>query len=76
MSKLKKLFLVILFILFVSDICKYLKLFASDQPIDIVSFDFVLTRYTCATIVNKASIFLFTVSLFYFLAHFLKNDNK
>lgn len=76
MAKSKKLFLVILFTLFVSDICKYIKAWIQMGFNSIVSFDFLVTRFQYKVVVNKALIFLLAFSLIYFVFNFFKNDNE
>lgn len=75
MPKSKKLFLVILFTLFVSDICKYIKIWAHQGVNNVVSFEVLITRFQHGVVLNKAVIFLLAISLIYFMTNFFRNDN-
>ena len=76
MAKSKKLFLVMLFTLLVSDICKYINAFKLFKLKGLVSFDLLITHSQNGFVINKAMIFLLTVSLLYFLVNFFRNDNE
>lgn len=76
MPKTKKLFLVVLFTLFVSDICKYIKMVIHSVANRVISFDIVITRFQNGFVINKAIIFLLSISVIYFMTHFFQNDNE
>lgn len=75
MAKSKKLFLVMLFTLFVSDICKYIKIWVHQGKNSLISFEVLITRFQHGFVLNKAVIFLLVISLIYFMINFFRNDN-
>ena len=70
-----KLFLVMLFTLFVSDICKYIKIWVHQGKNSLISFEVLITRFQHGFVLNKAVIFLLVISLIYFMINFFRNDN-
>lgn len=75
MSKGKKMFYVILFALFVSDICKHIKMIFV-KKLSFINFDIIATTYENDYVINKCLLFLICISVIYFLNNFIIKSNK
>ncbi len=75
MSKGKKLFYVISFALFVSDICKHIKMIFL-KKLSFINFDIIATTYENDYVINKCLLFLICISVIYFLNNFIIKSNK
>lgn len=75
MNKTKRMFYVILFALFVSDLCIHIKMIFIKKN-SFVNFDIIATLYENDYVINKCLIFFICVSVIYFFNNFILKIHK
>lgn len=75
MTRKRRLFLAVLYILLVGDICRYIKTFIYDRPTEVRYFDLLVMQFDRGIVVNTAILYIIIVSVVYFAIHFFSiND--
>ncbi len=76
-NKFKKLINLIFLVLFLNDICRYIKIFITNKELYLLDFGFFSSKVSANyAILNYSTVFLCVIVFIYFISHYFRNNEN